>query len=861
MKRLAAFITAIAVALGLTLIPQATDAKPPVCRRHCPPTTTTTTSPSTTTTISGSTTTTVAPTTSTTTTIPSGTTTTVPSGGAAFSETFSGGALDPTRFTAAHWRNDETGELDPTLNGSKVLVENGTLRIESGEQNYGDSAVRINQPFDFAGRTGTFSTDVTLIAKDGWTRLTLSEDPYAVTSYGDDNAAGQGANRGIDLKIQNFAGCPVVELRTYANRVETDYPGPGYVGCDAVGSDTRLDHVVVTVSNSSVTIKVGSVTIGSWSGLNLGFSRGYWYLDAHNHATNKYAGLPTWITHWDNPTFDGPVIAPLNVTVSPTIEGRSVPGVPATPGSPRLIFNAQHGQQDASPTLSYALNGHISHLVPLVRLPGLIGVYMLSLPVDPAELVTGSNSVVFTWTGTTGLPPRVADLQLVWTTGGSPPPPTSTTTTTVASTTTTTTSTTTTTIPSGTASCGIVNAAFCDTFDQPYTGPQTQTGDLNPVLWGVSRSGFYNPSQGLINSFVMSHNACANGAQSPIPSDIRICNGQMVESQNDGGGVTITDTYPKQPFNFAGRTGKIVFDVSADSEGTHAAWPEFEITDEPIPVTHGFTSCCDPFRGAARNSIGFSIANCGCGYSTNETGVDHIFMSSGDVYSEIPMTHYDQITKGSRGAMNHIEVYVSTTRIDIWGTDAGSTTLKHLAGGNMNLTFSQGLVWLNDVHYNARKAIEPGELGTQYDHSFAWDNLGFDGPKTYRDWGFDVPYANIPDNASSSSGDPTYVQEGFQVGSEGRDLTITGVNKGVATSAKLVLNTSIWYATTISASVNGHTPVSHALRGDFQGGSFSIPIPLSDIVNGTNTVRLVSDDNNTVAANITLIMVAAGSVP
>ncbi|MGZ6982765.1 MAG: hypothetical protein ACXVH5_11400, partial [Ilumatobacteraceae bacterium] len=165
------------------------------------------------------------------------------------------------------------------------------------------------------------------------------------------------------------------------------------------------------------------------------------------------------------------------------------------------------------------------------------------------------------------------------------------------------------------------------------------------------------------------------------------------------------------------------------------------------------------------------------------------------------------------------------------------------------------------VHYNARKAIEPCACGTQYDHSFAWDNLGFDGPKTYRDWGFDVPYANVLGVGTSQSGDPTYVQEGYALDSP-RTLTITGVNKGVATGAKVVLNTNNWFGTTLTLSVNGHTPVTHSMGGTFTTQSFSMPIPLTDVVAGTNTLTFSSDDGgNTVITNISLIMVAAAPVP
>ena len=42
--------------------------------------------------------------------------------------------------------------------------------------------------------------------------------------------------------------------------------------------------------------------------------------------------------------------------------------------------------------------------------------------------------------------------------------------------------------------------------------------------------------------------------------------------------------YPKQPFDFAGRTGTIGFDVSNDTHGTHAAWPEVWMSYKPVPA-------------------------------------------------------------------------------------------------------------------------------------------------------------------------------------------------------------------------------------------------------------------------------------
>lgn len=431
------------------------------------------------------------------------------------------------------------------------------------------------------------------------------------------------------------------------------------------------------------------------------------------------------------------------------------------------------------------------------------------------------------------------------------------------------------------AGCGLQSAAFCETFDAPHNGG-TQTGDLDPTLWGVSRAADYNPS-GVLNGWVTAHNACAGGGvadnaaptndgsdansspsgpATPAPSDVRVCNGQMVESINDGGSVANLDTYPKQPFNFAGRTGKVVFDVSADSDGTHAAWPEFLITDKPVPGVRRCISECglgEAGTPTAKNQVGFSIADANQG-PQGTVGIDTFFVSVDGRYSNIANELQGvKLAKGSSTSMNHIEVNVSKSRIDVYGTDAGSTTLKHIGGADVNLAFEQGLVWLNDVHYNARKAVEPNATGIQYDHSFAWDNLGFDGPKTYRDWGYDVALGNTPGGTSQHGDAETNL--GYLVATNST-LTVSGVQRGAATTALVVYDAYSFQPTPLSVSVNGHTPVS----GDSIAATYHlvpgyIVVPMGDVVTGTNTLTFTSTSGSTTLANVSLIMVAAAPVP
>jgi len=95
------------------------------------------------------------------------------------------------------------------------------------------------------------------------------------------------------------------------------------------------------------------------------------------------------------------------------------------------------------------------------------------------------------------------------------------------------------------------------------------------------------------------------------------------------------------------------------------------------------------------------------------------------------------------GQMNHVELRISQNQIDVYATDAGvaatSATLKHIAVvTNANLTLTRGLIWLEDVHYNGDKILDPAR-SSQREHTFSWDNVAFDGPFTYRDFSYDAP--------------------------------------------------------------------------------------------------------------------------
>lgn len=428
----------------------------------------------------------------------------------------------------------------------------------------------------------------------------------------------------------------------------------------------------------------------------------------------------------------------------------------------------------------------------------------------------------------------------------------------------------------GASPCGISPAqlAFCETFDAP-AGNGNRSGDLNGTLWGASRaSGFVNFGQGQNDAWSPTTLSQCNGTTPTVrpDNDIVVCNGQLREAVNDNTGVTALAMYPKQPFDFAGRTGVITFDVSNDSQGIHTTWPEVWITDQPVPTpfTH-FGS----WVAAPRNGVGLrfaattlpgqgrAIAAACPNDANNRWSVDSVVVSRNYVLDDqangTGSTRAQAldcvIAPSGPGSLNHIEVRISQNLIDVYATDAGTTTpLHHIATvPNANLSFSRGLVWLEDAHYNADKFGQHN----QAQHTFAWDNVGFDGPVVARDLTFDVPDQLVPVPGTGQ------LNLGWgQAPNQAVTKTVAGVTNVTDAAAALLTFNFFHYAapSTITYVVNGH---SHSVAWPYPettGGTWrtlAVPVPLADVVAGTNTVS-VAFDQTVAVANMDLVLAGAG---
>ena len=76
----------------------------------------------------------------------------------------------------------------------------------------------------------------------------------------------------------------------------------------------------------------------------------------------------------------------------------------------------------------------------------------------------------------------------------------------------------------------------------------------------------------------------------------------------------------------------MTFDVSADSDGSHGAWPEFVITDKPVPGTRvTYFGWYSRRQRSTRSGSRWMACTSGPG---GTTGVGTIFVARNGVYDE-----------------------------------------------------------------------------------------------------------------------------------------------------------------------------------------------------------------------------------
>lgn len=315
------------------------------------------------------------------------------------------------------------------------------------------------------------------------------------------------------------------------------------------------------------------------------------------------------------------------------------------------------------------------------------------------------------------------------------------------------------------ASCSLSVPAFCETFNEGPSVNNGRGGDLDPTKWTASRlSGeITNSGQGGLNpQLVAPIPACRSTFTQTIvysPWDTLICDpsgsktAQLMTAasiQNYG-----TNSYMiLQPFDFAGRTGKIDFDVDAVSIPL-GGYPEIDITDQPVPAPTFREFNNFEVGSIPQNAI---IVKFGNVCNSNTSAAPYNVMVYKNYVGTILTPTYSSSNGGcvqtTAGSLNHFEIQLSQTQISIYGSDFSTDNVtfpnyKLLYQANISLPFTQGY-----VHVDARNHATL-KYGDGPDAIFHWDNIGFDGPSIPALRAYEIPDNNTVSTFTGDAGDPT----------------------------------------------------------------------------------------------------------
>lgn len=147
--------------------------------------------------------------------------------------------------------------------------------------------------------------------------------------------------------------------------------------------------------------------------------------------------------------------------------------------------------------------------------------------------------------------------------------------------------------PSGQSGCGLASAAFCETFDRPATS-RGRAGQLEIARWSAGRAAPQLPSGNGAATGIgpATLRPCRSDlpAQALPPNDTLVCDANgalarphlmMTVGAQDYGQNSLRI---RQPFDFTGRTGQLVFDVDATVENGLPDWASIEVVEDRTPV-------------------------------------------------------------------------------------------------------------------------------------------------------------------------------------------------------------------------------------------------------------------------------------
>jgi hypothetical protein len=417
----------------------------------------------------------------------------------------------------------------------------------------------------------------------------------------------------------------------------------------------------------------------------------------------------------------------------------------------------------------------------------------------------------------------------------------------------------------GVAGGGCDGLAFCDDFETP--APGGRGGDLDESRWSFGRWAhavqyfwYRLPASTYADAFVPATFCGAQFQNVLPPADVRVCAGagvdgttslQLHEMYDDQNSAALHSFRARQPFDFAGRTGRIVWDVDAKVNPFnlgHGYWIEIWITDDPAPLPH------DELFGLLslpKNGVGLGFHFGGKCPSTNTSWgntletirivEDHAVVA---IYDDISLDSPTRCFQSFDARLNRMELRISETTVELWATDFESpdSFLLRARAEDLTLPLTRGYVHFQHGQLSAAsdgmEGCESGVPNTcpSASQTFRWDNIGFDGPLLASPSGYSVPDNGAP---GPEGGVYTgwYLNDGLS-----KVLTIPGVDLSNATAASLDFNAYLGVGQSLEYRFNGgplHTfTVPDAMESAPGLRGFSVPIAPAELLNGDNTFEV-----------------------
>jgi hypothetical protein len=449
--------------------------------------------------------------------------------------------------------------------------------------------------------------------------------------------------------------------------------------------------------------------------------------------------------------------------------------------------------------------------------------------------------------------------------------------------------------------CGLAQTAFCETFE---SGPallndRGRGGELSRARFSTTRFApalstgsvvfwVWEAELGMLTGEPASCRSDVVGFLLPT-RDTLICEPTSsigsrylltaVATQNYG-----SNAYRiRQPFDFANRTGTITFDADI-STNFLLGYLSVAITEDPSPAPAWDINGRGP---NPRNGVMVVLVS-------NDAQVHDV-----RDYAATLMPGQATGMTSQRGHLARVQLRLSQQQLEVLTSDPSPDGInfsplvsRRTVVFNTPLDFTRGYVsLLGQNHATWKYAITyAGTPRPIRSWNVYWDNIGFDGPALTSTREYEIPDANVPSTKTTIDEHPagvftTTVHQGLSLGYVIPDgeanmsppLTFTGVQLANATRARLVLNgyyqgyniDGIRLGTgRLRYQLNNHpihvrpfTPGETAMidmPGQTGGYNHSIDIPLSELVEGNNTVRFstlnISSGYHNAVTNLDLLI-------